>query len=91
MAIGHNLFCDARCEEQWPSYNMSRYRIRRPDVLRAISRAPDMTLGGPYALIQGGVNAIARLPWVARGSGSERPPARLPACLPAWTPACPRS
>jgi hypothetical protein len=88
-AIGHNLFCDERCAQLWPeAYNISKYRIRRADVLRAISRAPDMTLGGPYALIQGGVNAIARLPWVAHGSGSACLPARLPrlpACLP-WAP-----
>jgi hypothetical protein len=60
--LGHNLLCDKRCEAQWPAYNMTKYLVRRGDVLRAISRAPHMTMAGPYKLVQGTTNAIARLP-----------------------------
>ena len=61
-ALGHHLLCDERCQQRWPQYNMTKYKSRRADVLRTIARAPAMTLAGPYQLIQGGENAIARLP-----------------------------
>jgi hypothetical protein len=60
-AIGLNLLCDEGCNGI-DGYNTTKFRNRRAETLTTISRAPDVTLAGPYWLTQGGFGAIARRP-----------------------------